>query len=46
MEVRVSYYSDKEEDMKKEENCNITPFVHSSPRLNMSNFPSCHPQGY
>ena len=45
MEVRTLYYGDKEEYMREEENCNITPFIHSSPRLNMSNSSSCRPQG-
>ena len=43
-DVRMSYYGDKEEHMREEENCNITPFVQSSPRLNMFNSLSCRPQ--
>ena len=45
LKVRISYYSDKEEDMGKKENCNITPFIHLSPRLNTYHSLSCHPQG-
>ena len=36
MEVGISYYGNKEEYMREEENCNITPFIHLSPRVAMT----------
>ena len=46
MDVRSVYYGNEKEHMRKEENCNITPFVHLSSRLDIPDFLSCHPQGY
>ena len=43
VEVGVVYYSNKEEDMRKEENLNITPFIHSSSRLNIPKSLIHHP---
>ena len=45
-EVKAAYYRNKEEDMEKEENCDITPFIHSSPRPDMPKPLIHHPQGY
>ena len=46
MEVGTMYYREKEEDMRKEKYCNITPFIHLSPRLNIPKFFTCQLQGY
>ena len=46
VEIEILYFGNKEEYMREEENYNIIPFVHSSPRLNMYHSLSCHPQGY
>ena len=40
------YYEDKKEDMREEKDCNITPFIHLSPRLNIPKFLIHHPQQY
>ena len=46
IEVRMMYYIDEEEDMRKEKDCNITPLIYLSPRLNIPKFLIHHPQGY
>ena len=45
-EVRMTYYKDKKEDIRKEKDCNITPFIYLSPRLNIPKSFICHPQEY
>ena len=46
VEVRTMYYRDKKEDMREGKDCNITPFVHSSPRLDIPKSFIHYPQGY
>ena len=46
MEIRMIYYMDEEEDMRKEKDHNITSLVYLSTRLNIPKPFIHHPQGY